>query len=82
MKGAVAKSEEVAAERPGAVLARQFANEANPEIHRQTTAEEIESATLDMTVLAEVDAEALRAALQPMACGVWWERRLPPTPAC
>jgi cysteine synthase len=41
MKGAVAKSEEVAAERPGAVLARQFANEANPEIHRRTTAEEI-----------------------------------------
>jgi len=41
MKGAVARSEEVAAERPGAVLARQFANEANPEIHRQTTAEEI-----------------------------------------
>ena len=26
---------------PGAVLARQFANEANPEIHRTTTAEEI-----------------------------------------
>jgi cysteine synthase A len=41
MKGAVAKSEEIAAERPGAILARQFANEANPEIHRQTTAEEI-----------------------------------------
>jgi cysteine synthase A len=41
MKGAVARSEEVAAERPGAILARQFANEANPEIHRQTTAEEI-----------------------------------------
>jgi cysteine synthase A len=41
MKGAVARSEEVAAERPGAVLARQFANEANPEIHRRTTAEEI-----------------------------------------
>jgi cysteine synthase len=41
MKGAVAKSEEVVAERPGAILARQFANEANPEIHRQTTAEEI-----------------------------------------
>jgi cysteine synthase len=41
MKGAVTKSEEVAAERPGAVLARQFANEANPEIHRRTTAEEI-----------------------------------------
>ena len=41
MKGAVARSEEVAAERAGAILARQFANEANPEIHRQTTAEEI-----------------------------------------
>ena len=41
MKGAVAKSEEVVQERPGAILARQFANEANPEIHRQTTAEEI-----------------------------------------
>jgi cysteine synthase A len=41
MKGAVAKAEEVAAQRPGAILARQFANEANPEIHRRTTAEEI-----------------------------------------
>src|ERR687890_1918015 len=40
MKGAVAKSEEIAAQR-GGVLARQFANEANPEIHRRTTAEEI-----------------------------------------
>ena len=30
-----------AAERPGAVLARQFANVANPQIHRETTAEEI-----------------------------------------
>ena len=41
MKGAVAKAEEIAAEREGAILARQFANEANPEIHRRTTAEEI-----------------------------------------
>ncbi|PRY49438.1 cysteine synthase [Knoellia remsis] len=41
MKGAVDKAEEIAAEREGAVLARQFANEANPEIHRKTTAEEI-----------------------------------------
>jgi cysteine synthase len=40
MKGAVTKAEEIAAER-GGVLARQFANEANPEIHRRTTAEEI-----------------------------------------
>ncbi len=41
MKGAVAKAEEIAAETEGAILAKQFANEANPEIHRKTTAEEI-----------------------------------------
>src|SRR6187431_947990 len=41
MKGAVAKAEEIAAEREGAILARQFANEANPQVHRETTAEEI-----------------------------------------
>jgi cysteine synthase A len=41
MKGAVDKAEEIAKERPGAILARQFANAANPEIHRRTTAEEI-----------------------------------------
>ncbi|MGO1458645.1 MAG: cysteine synthase A [Flaviflexus sp.] len=41
MKGAVAKAEEVAAERPGAVLASQFANEANPAIHEATTGPEI-----------------------------------------
>ena len=41
MKGAVARAEEIVAEREGAVLARQFANAANPEVHRRTTAEEI-----------------------------------------
>ena len=41
MKGAVEAADKIAAERPGSVLARQFANEANPEIHRKTTAEEI-----------------------------------------
>lgn len=41
MKGAVNRANEVVAERPGAILAHQFANEANPEIHRRTTAEEI-----------------------------------------
>ncbi|MEY4899451.1 MAG: cysteine synthase [Actinomycetota bacterium] len=41
MKGAVSRAEAIAAERPGAVLARQFENEANPEIHRKTTAVEI-----------------------------------------
>ncbi|GAA1523381.1 cysteine synthase A [Agromyces terreus] len=41
MKGAVARAEQIAAETPGAVLAKQFANRANVEIHRRTTAEEI-----------------------------------------
>ena len=41
MKGAVTRAEQIVAEREGAVLARQFANVANPEIHRRTTAEEI-----------------------------------------
>ncbi len=41
MKGAVAKAVEIAEGIPGAVLARQFENEANPAIHRKTTAEEI-----------------------------------------
>src|SRR5699024_1617106 len=41
MKGAVTRAEEIAAERPGSILARQFANEANPQVHRETTAEEI-----------------------------------------
>ena len=40
MKGAVAKAEEIAATE-GAVAVRQFANPANPEIHRNTTAQEI-----------------------------------------
>ncbi len=41
MRGAVEAANQIAAERPGSVLARQFANEANAEIHRRTTAEEI-----------------------------------------
>jgi len=40
MKGAVNKAEELA-QADGAVLARQFENPANPEIHRRTTAEEV-----------------------------------------
>ena len=41
MRGAVAKANEIAESTPGAILARQFANPANVEIHRRTTAEEI-----------------------------------------
>ena len=40
MNGSVTKAEELGKE-PGTVLVRQFANEANPTIHRATTAEEI-----------------------------------------
>jgi cysteine synthase len=41
MNGAIARAHERLASIPGAVLADQFGNPANPEIHRQTTAEEI-----------------------------------------
>lgn len=40
MRGAVEKAEEIGREE-GAVLVRQFANPANPAVHRSTTAEEI-----------------------------------------
>ncbi len=41
MTGAIARANERLASIPGAVLADQFGNPANPEIHRRTTAEEI-----------------------------------------
>jgi cysteine synthase A len=41
MKGAIARAEEIVAATPGAWMPQQFNNEANPEIHRRTTAEEI-----------------------------------------
>jgi cysteine synthase A len=52
MRGAVAKAEELGA-KEGAVLVRQFENEANVQIHRETTAEEIWRDT-DGTVAAVV----------------------------
>ena len=41
MKGAIAKSNEILSDTPHAYMPNQFANPANPEIHRKTTAEEI-----------------------------------------
>lgn len=45
MTGAIDKAEELVKQIPGAYMPQQFENPANPEIHRQTTAEEIWSAT-------------------------------------
>lgn len=41
MSGAIKKAEELVEEIPGAILAGQFVNPANPEIHRNTTGPEI-----------------------------------------
>jgi len=41
MKGAIAKADELAAKIPHSLIMQQFANPANPAIHRRTTAEEI-----------------------------------------
>jgi cysteine synthase A len=45
MKGAIARAEELATALPNSFMPQQFKNPANPEIHRQTTAEEIWSDT-------------------------------------
>lgn len=41
MRGAVEKAREIVEQTPGAFMPQQFENEANPEVHRRTTAEEI-----------------------------------------
>ncbi len=41
MRGAVERARQIVDETPGAILARQFENEANIRVHRETTAEEI-----------------------------------------
>jgi cysteine synthase A len=41
MKGAIKKAQEILSDTPQAYMPNQFANPANPEIHRRTTAEEI-----------------------------------------
>jgi cysteine synthase A len=44
MPGAIARAEELMKEVPGSFMPQQFANPANPEIHRKTTAKEIRDA--------------------------------------
>lgn len=41
MNGAVAEAEKIVSSTEGAILMRQFANSANPRVHRETTAEEV-----------------------------------------
>jgi cysteine synthase (EC 2.5.1.47) len=41
MKGAIAKAEELQRQNPKGVLLQQFANPANPAIHKKRTAEEV-----------------------------------------
>ncbi len=41
MKGAIAKADELVAEMPKALMPQQFKNQANPNIHKETTAQEI-----------------------------------------
>ena len=41
MRGAVARAQEILAENPGSVMPQQFENQANPLVHRVSTAEEI-----------------------------------------
>ncbi len=45
MKGAIAKAQDIVAHSPKAYMPNQFANPANPEVHRKTTAQEIWSDT-------------------------------------
>jgi cysteine synthase A len=65
MQGAINKAEEILAEHPDYFMPQQFRNPANPEIHRQTTAQEI----LDV-VGTELDALVVGVGTGGTATGV------------
>jgi cysteine synthase A len=55
MSGAIARARELLAEHPGAFMPQQFENPANPQTHRETTAEEVwrdTDGTIDIFVAA------------------------------
>lgn len=71
MKGAIAKAEQLAKDNPKAWIPQQFENPSNPEVHRQTTAEEIWTDTdgqVDILIAAVGTGGTLTGCCEAMRC--------------